>query len=127
MSATAGYRDLECSKRRHHLVVPGNAFAKLQRRPVVQTVDCVHGEIAEQAVLDHRPASALVFFCGLENEMHRAVEVQPAAGAGGGKRHRHVTVVAAGMHLAGCAGGIGKPCLLQDRKCIDVCADANHL
>ena len=80
--------------------------------------------IVKQSLLDHVPRAVHAFFARLEHEEDRARDViAPAAqdprGAG---QHRRMGVVAAGMHVAGCARGEVEPGFLVDRKGVHVAA-----
>ncbi len=75
--------------------------------PVVHAEDRIAGEPLEQPVLQHGERAADAFLAGLEDEIHRAVEVarlrQVARGA---QQHGGVAVVAAGVHAAGVAAAV---------------------
>ena len=89
--------------------------------PVVDGVDRVAGKPLEQPVLQHRQGPAGALLAGLEDEVHRAVEVagfrQVSRRA---QQHRGVPVMAAGVHLAGGAAGIGNVVRLAHRQRIHV-------
>ena len=78
----------------------------------------VHGEASvhavQRALLDHGPGPGGHLLGGLEGQPHRAAElVLPLVEhLGGGQHHRHVAVMAAGVHHAGDLAGVLQPGLL---------------
>jgi hypothetical protein len=84
-----------------------------EARAVVQAEHGVAGEPLEQPIGQHGVGAAVALLGGLEDEVDRALE---AARLGevlrGGEQHRGVPVMAAGMHPAGAAGGMGEAVLL---------------
>jgi N-formylglutamate amidohydrolase len=67
----------------------------------------IAGEALEQALLDHHARAAAALFGGLEDEVHRAIEV-PRAGEllGCAEQHRSVAVMAAAVVHADMAAGM---------------------
>ena len=97
-------------------------------RPVVHAVHRMHRKAVEQAFLDHHPAPAFVLFGGLEDEVHRAREVLLARErCGGAEQHGRVAVVAARMHPAFVARGIGHTRALLDVQRIEIRAQADRI
>jgi hypothetical protein len=79
-------------------------------RVVVQAEDGVARKALEQAVFDHalRATAQPGFFGRLEHQVHRAAEVARARQLlRRAQQHGGVAVVAAGMHHAGVAAGVG--------------------
>ena len=93
----------------------------------MHAVDRVAGKALEQIVLQHGQRAADAFLAGLEDEVHRAVEVarlrQVARGA---EQHRGVAVMAAGVHLAVVAAAIREVVGLVDRQRVHVGAQADR-
>jgi len=93
---------------------------------VVQPVELVAGKALEQAFRDHPARTAEPFLGGLEDQHCRAGEVARRREiAGGAEQDRGMAVMAAGMHLAGIARGIGQVRGLGDRQRIHVGAQAD--
>ncbi|MNT03401.1 hypothetical protein D3C72_1379350 [compost metagenome] len=94
----------------------------------MQAVDLVDRKALEQAVVHHGPGAAAVFFGGLEDEAHGAVEIAPLAQQlRGAEHHRHVAVVAAGVHAPGRGGGVGPlGRQLGDGQRVHLGAQADH-
>ena len=88
----------------HHRPRDHTEAACRQAWPVVHAVHGVHRELVEQTILDHLARAGAAFFGGLENQVHRAVEVAVTRQiVGCAQQHRGMTVVTACMHLAGVA------------------------
>ena len=69
--------------------------------PVVHAVDLVAGEALEETILHHLKRAACAFLARLEDEHDRALEVLVLGEIfSSGKKHRHVAVMPAPMHLA---------------------------
>ncbi len=72
-------------------------------------------------LLDHHPGTAAGLLGGLEDQRNATREI---AGLGqvarGAQQHGGVPVMAAGMHPAGIARGMGQPGLLEDRQPVHV-------
>jgi hypothetical protein len=68
---------------------------------VVERENGVAQEFIEQPIFDHDPAATATLFGGLEDQMHRALEI-PVRGEvfGGAEQHRRVPVMTTSVHLA---------------------------
>jgi hypothetical protein len=101
VAASADDADLDVVLAGHQAAGAGADPAASVPGHVVQAEDRFHGEPFEQTVRDHRLGAEPVFLSGLEDQVHDAGEA--ALGRqdpGGTKDHRHVPVVAAGVHDA---------------------------
>ena len=127
VGALAGDRDVEEGTAGHCRAGGDREVPDRRSRPVVQAIDPVAREAIEQAVVEHREGAACAFLARLEDEGHRAVEI-PRLGevAGCAEQDRGVAVVAAGVHLALRAAGIGNPGRLYDRQRVHVGPDADR-
>src|SRR5450759_5319301 len=67
--------DLEDVERGHHRSGPQSELPDRHAWPVVHAINRFAWEFVEQALLHHLASAALVLLCGLEDEIHRAVEV----------------------------------------------------
>ena len=105
--ADTGHGDLEPVLGGHQWARPGRQVAGRQAGGVVQAEHRVDGEPGEQPVVDHRAGAAAVLLGGLEHEPDRARDVVPVhEPVRGAEHHRHVPVVAAGVHRALVAGAV---------------------
>jgi len=103
-------------------------IAKLgQAGPVVHAEDRVHRKTLEQAVLHHLARTAAAFFRRLEDEVHRAGKALAVGGQvlGRSQQHRHMAVVAAGVHAARNAAGVREGVVLGHRQRVHVGAQAD--
>ena len=100
--------------------------ARRHARHVVHGEDGVAGEALEQAVFDHaQRAAPAAFFGRLEDQVQRAGEVaRPGQVARRAQQHGGVAVVAAGVHHAGVAAGVGQAGGLVDGQRVHVGAQA---
>ena len=88
--------------------------------------DGFHFELLKQTVFDHFAGAAAAFFGGLENGVHRAVKVAVLGQVlRSGQQHGGVAVVAASVHLARVAAGMGEGVELLHGQGVDVGAQAN--
>ncbi|MNF99035.1 hypothetical protein D3C84_819200 [compost metagenome] len=95
-------------------------------RHVVQGVDRIAGKALEQAVFDHPPGAAQGFLGGLEDQVEGAVELARLGQvAGSAEQDGGMAVMAAGVHLAGIAAGVGHAAFFLDRQGVHVRADAD--
>jgi hypothetical protein len=84
------------------------------------------GKALEQPVGDHGLGAAAAFFGGLEDQHRGAVEVAPRGQvARRGQQHGGVAVMAAGVHQAGVAAGMGKAVGFVHRQRVHVGAQAD--
>jgi hypothetical protein len=99
-----------------------------QAWPVVHAEDGVHGEALEQSVLDHGPGACAALLRRLEDEMHGAAEgiTMRRQIARGSEQHRHVAVMAAGMHDAGIARAVREGVGFLDGQCVHVGTQADR-
>ena len=125
--ALAGDADQELVARGHDRAAADREVAGGQARPVVHAEDRVHGEAIEQAVLHHLARAAAAFLGGLEDAVDGAGEALAVRGQflRGGQQHRHMAVVAAGMHAARNAAGVREGVVLGHRQRIHVGAQAD--
>ena len=108
VAGTALDAELDASARGHHGAVVHRDGAGFEARPVVVAEDPLHREALEQAVGDHALRAAAAFLGRLEHEVHRAgprrVLLQQRRGA---EQRGGMAVMAAGVHHARIARGIG--------------------
>ena len=89
--------------------------------PVVQAKHGLHRELVKETVLDHLARAAATFFCGLEDQVHSAVEVTVCGQIlRSGQQHGGVAIVATGVHLARHSTGVGKGVALLHRQRVHV-------
>ena len=121
VSGVALDRERDPPSARHDDPVMDRDRAGSESGPVVKAEDPRHRKPLEQAVGDHRASTAIAFLGRLKDEMHRS-----APACVGGEQSRRtkqrcrVSVMAAGMHDAGMARGIGQPAHLGDRQRVHV-------
>ena len=95
-------------------------------RPVVHAKHGLHRELLEHAVFDHFAGTAAAFFCGLENEVHGAIEVAVFGEVlGSSQKHGGVAIVAASVHLAGVFAGMRKGVELLHGQGVNVGTQSN--
>ncbi|KAI1690642.1 hypothetical protein Ddc_24813 [Ditylenchus destructor] len=94
--------DREIIHRGQHRPRPDGGDAQRQLRQVVQAIDGIAGEAAEQPVLHHRERPGQALLGRLEDEVDDAREVARLREVlRGAEQHGGVRVMAAGMHHAG--------------------------
>jgi len=121
MPALAFDGDVKFVARGHHRPRAHGKVAHGHAGPVVHAKHRLHREALEQAVRDHLTCSAAAFFGGLEDQVHRAVEVAvPREVVGRREQHRRVAVVAAGVHTARMAARVRKAVCLVDGQRVHV-------
>ena len=129
VAAVAAHGDFKTTGSGHHRAGHDRHFPGRNSRPVVQSENGVHRELLEQPLFNHPQGAASGLLGGLEDEMNRAVEIQPrpvfAEVAGGTEQHRGMPVVAAGVHPAGVDGTVSKIIFFHDRQRIHVGAQAD--
>ena len=108
MAALAAHDDAELVARRHGRARSHGHGARAHAGPVVHAEHGLHGELGEQAVLDHLARAAAALFGRLEDQVHRALETVAVRGQvlRGGQQHGDVAVMSAGMHFSGMAAGM---------------------
>ena len=95
---------------------------------VVHAIDLLDAEAVHQPVLDHRGRARAALFRRLEDHDRLAGKIARLGEiARGAEQHRGVTVVAAGMHLAGGLRSIGQIGGFRDRQRVHVGAQADHV
>ncbi|MNL60594.1 hypothetical protein D3C87_1844220 [compost metagenome] len=74
------------------------------------------------------PGTAQHFLCRLKNKLHRPRQLFAEAGQDPrcAKQHRHMPIVAAGMHPSFMQGGEGESRLLLKREGVHVGAERNN-
>ena len=128
MGALALDGDAEAIRRRHDRSRADGELADRQARHVVHAVDFLDAEALHQAVLHHGVGAAAAFFGGLEDHDGGAVEIARLGQVfGGAQQHGGMTVMAAGMHLAGSSRLVGQVGRLLDGKRVHVGAKADDL
>ena len=86
----------------------------------------LHRELLEQAVGHHFSRAAAAFFGGLKDQVNGAVKVAVLRQVlRGGQQHGDVAVVAASVHLAGVAAGVGEVVELLHRQRVHVGAQTD--
>ena len=127
VAALAVDGDVEFVARRHHRPAGDGQLAHVHARPVVHAEHGFHGELLEQAFLDHLARAAAAFLGRLEDQVHRAVEVAVLRKMQRrGQQHGRVAVVAAGVHLALVFAGVGEGVELGHGQRVHVGAQANR-
>ena len=121
VTAFATDGDFELVARRHHWPCADRQGAYRHARPVVQTEHRIHRKLLEQPVFDHLASAAATFFGGLKNQHHGAIKVfvlgQMLRCC---QQHGGVTIVAAGVHLAGVFAGVSEGVGLVHRQSIHI-------
>ena len=124
--AAAGDGDLDHVGGRVHRAGDHRHLAHRQEAVIVGAEHPVAGEAVEQPLLDHYPAAAAALLCGLEDEVHGAVEIARLGEvAGGTEQHRRMPVMAAGVHRPGIDRAVGEVVRLRHRQRIHVGAQAD--
>ena len=127
MAAAPGDRDGELVGRGEHRAGIDAEGPDRHARHVVHAVDLLDVPAVHQPVLDHCLAAAAAFLGRLEDQHRGAVEIARLGKvARRAEQHRHVPVMAAGMHLAGNGRGIVCTRLLEERQRIHVGTEADH-
>ena len=127
MRAPPGDCDVEEGAARHHYTRPNGELPHFQARPVMHAVDKGAGETREQPVLDHRLGAAQALLGGLEDEIHRAVEIAGLREvARRAQQHRGMAVMAAGVHAARRLAAMGEIIGLVHRQAVHVGAQADR-
>ena len=124
MAALAGDDDVELVDRRHDRTRRDGDLGRRHAGDIVEREDPVEGKPLEHAVGDHRLGAGPSLFGRLEDQHHGAGE----AARGGeiprrAEEHRHVAVVAAGMHLPRHFRTPGRRSGLGDRQRVHVGAE----
>ena len=125
--AAATHGDREAVLAGHDRPGAGVQVAGGEPGDVVQPVQAVDGEALEQPVVEHRLRAPAGLLRRLEQHPHGPVE--PALlgeRRGGGQHHRHVPVVAAGVHGAGAGGGVRDAAVLRDRQRVELAAQPDR-
>jgi hypothetical protein len=111
----------------HDRSAPGAQVPGRGTRPVVQAVQAVDREPLEQRVVEHRLRAAAGLLGRLEDHPDRAVEgAVLRESSGGAQRHRHVPVVAAGVHRPGMCGRVPDAAVLGDRQGVQFAAQPDR-
>ena len=126
VAALAADGDPELVAGGHHRAGADGEGAHLRAGPVVHAEHGFHGELLEQAVLDHLARAAAAFFGRLEDQVDGAVEVA-VLGEVQRRGHQHggVAVVPAGVHLAVVLAGVLEGVELGHRQRVHVGAQAD--
>ena len=110
----------------HHGAVAKREMAKRKAWHIVHAIDRIAGETFEQPIIQHGLRAASAFLGGLENEMYRAGEVailrQHLRST---QQHGGMSIMPAGMHLAGMFRRIGKVGRFRQRQRIHIGAQPN--
>ena len=123
MAAAPVNHHLDRVARRHERTAAEHEGPGRITRMIVQAEDRVARKALEQAVFDHAFGAAVRadFFGGLKHQMHRAVEAARAGQMTGcAEQHRRMAIVAACVHPAWLAAGVGQAGLLVDRQSVHV-------
>ncbi len=92
----------------------------------VHAEDALAVEALEQPVVQHLLCAAATLLRRLEYEVHRTCEVRVAVEQPcRAQKHRGVSVVAAGVHLAGNLGGVLEAVGLLQRQAVHIAAQAD--
>jgi hypothetical protein len=101
VTAAPGDLDIESIGAGHDRPFGDAKSARRHARPVVQSKYHIHRKALKQPLLDHHPAATFMLFGGLEDEIHRTIEIaQLAQGFGGTQQHGRMPVVATGVHAS---------------------------
>jgi hypothetical protein len=119
--------DVEERAARHHRPRAHREGSERHPGPVVHAEHRFAGKALEEAVLDHGACAADAFLGGLEDEVHRAVEMpRPGEVFRRAEEHRGVAVVAAGVHAAVVRGLVAEAVRFPDRQRIHVRAQPDR-
>ena len=115
------HADLEAQRGGHDGPHAHCHLAGRQRRPVVQREHGLAGEAFEQAVLHHGLGARAAFLGGLEDQVHRSIEIRLLRQQRGrAQQHGRVPVMAAGMHAARVLAGMAEGVDFRHRQRIHV-------
>jgi hypothetical protein len=125
--ALAPEGDLEFVARCHHRPGTHGKRAFGQPRPVVQPKHRFHRKPLEQPIVHHAFCSATTFLCGLEDQVHRSIEIALLCQRlGRAQQHGGVAIVAAAVHLAGVLAGVGKGVEFRHGQRVHIGAQAHR-
>ena len=111
--------------RRHGRALAQQQLALAKARHVVHGKNRIARKALKQAVFHHLARTAQAFFGRLKNQVQGSVKACAVGQVfGRSQQHGGVAVVAAGVHQAGVAAGIGQAGRLVDRQRVHVGAQA---
>ena len=106
---------------RHQRSSLGDKGAERHIGQVMHAIDRFHGKFFEQALLDHAPGAAFIFFSRLKNKIDNAVKIARSGKFGDRRQqHRRMAVMTAGVHFAVIAGFVVKVVGFPQRKRIHI-------